>query len=75
MSRKDNGGFVNFLGRNNVLVNADEGAYEAYIRSRKEKLNAKDKNEQINTINQDVTELKQEFSEIKALLVQLLDKK
>jgi hypothetical protein len=75
INQRDKDGFVNFLGRNNVLVNTDESSYDAYIRARKEISSDREKIDRINTINEDVTELKKEFSELKTLLVQLLDKK
>lgn len=72
MSR--NGSFANFLGRDNVLVNLDKEGYDAYLRGREERRLYKHKKEQINNLEEELKELKSNYSELKELLLQVLEK-
>lgn len=67
-------GFVNFLNRDNILVNADTDSYNAYLKGRVERAANKSKLDQINNINKDIEELKTRFSRLEELLIQVLEK-
>lgn len=68
-------GYSNFLGRDNVLVNTDLEGYEAYLRGRELRKQQAAKLNQINTINDELNNLKSRFDRIEDLLLQVLDKK
>lgn len=70
----NNNGFANFLGRDNVLINVDRDGYDGYLRGREERKKQKDKFNQINTMNEDIADLKVRFSRIEELLLQVLEK-
>jgi hypothetical protein len=72
MTKKN--GFVNFLNRDNILVNADTDSYNAYLKGRVERAANKSKLDQINNINKDIEELKTRFSRLEELLIQVLEK-
>lgn len=68
------GKFTNFLGRDNVLVNVDTEGYSAYVNGRQKRFQQENKIEQINNITNDIEELKNKFSRIEDLLIQVLEK-
>lgn len=72
MNRDSN--YANFLGRNNVLVNTDIEGHAAYIKARENILKQKEQLGQINIIGEELDSLKNEMSEIKQLLLKVLEK-
>lgn len=72
MNRDSN--YANFLGRNNVLVNVDKDGHAAYIKARENLVKQKEQLNQINTMNEDLESLKNEITEIKQLLLKVLEK-
>jgi hypothetical protein len=68
------GNFSNFLGRDNILVNLDSEGYGAYLKGRQERLKNKDRIEQINNMDREITDLKSQVSKLENLLLQVLEK-
>ena len=58
-----------------AAVNIDDANLENYKKSRLQRLEMQKKIDQINTVKQDVDELKFDINDIKNLLQQLLEKK
>ena len=67
---KDEPGYVRDL-NSRAILNVDSSGLEAYKLQKRARLNQKN---QINRLTDDVNQLKEEMSEIKNLLVRLLDK-
>jgi len=74
MYLKDADGFARTKDNPGALINVDNVSYEAYRKHREKIANNQTKIDQINTLEQSVNILNDEVSEIKNLLIQLLEK-
>lgn len=71
----ENKDFVVQKNNNGALLNYNMGALKAYKEARKKALNSASENDQINKLKEELNTVKNDLSDIKTLLIKVLETK